>query len=87
MQTTPRWIARRYLRGLNGTVKGQRMADHGRAKDVPTITEVLSDPTASLWLKRALRPAFFRDLVDAANDSEILASLLEQRCNQLLLDD
>ncbi|MGE5113450.1 MAG: hypothetical protein ACM3JB_21510 [Acidobacteriaceae bacterium] len=63
------------------------MADHGGTKDIPTITEVLSDPAASHWLKTALRPAFFRDLVDAANDSEILASLLEQRCNQMLLDD
>jgi len=32
------------------------MADHGGAKDIPTITEVLSDPTAPLWLKTALRP-------------------------------
>jgi len=82
MQTTLRWIARRYLRGHNGAVKAQRMADHGGAKDIPTITEVLSDPTASLWHKTALRSAFFRDLVDAGNDSEILASLLEQRCTK-----
>jgi hypothetical protein len=61
------------------------MVDHGGAKDIPTITEVLSDPTASLWRKTALRSAFFRDLVDAVNGSEILASLLEQRCNQMLL--
>jgi hypothetical protein len=50
----------------------------------PSIDEVLLDPAASLWLKSALLSALSRDPVDAANDSEILARLLELRCDRLL---
>jgi hypothetical protein len=49
--------------------------------DLPSIDEVLADPSASLWLKTALRSALCRDPVDAAHDSEILAQLLGQRCD------
>jgi hypothetical protein len=66
---------------------GQRVADGGESKEIPSISEVLSDPTASVWLKTALHSALCRDPVDAANDSEILARLLERRCNQILFDD
>ena len=62
------------------------MAGHDEVSDIPTIAEVLSDPAASFWLKTALRSALCRDPVDAANDSEILARLLQRRCNQVLLD-
>ncbi len=55
-----------------------------RPVDLPDIDEVLVDPAASYWLKTALRSALCRDPVDAANDSEILARLLEERCNQIL---
>jgi hypothetical protein len=54
------------------------------AGDPPSIDEVLADPAASFWLKTALRSALCRDPVDAAHDSEILAQLLEQRCNAIL---
>ena len=54
------------------------------ASELPSIDEVLIDPAASLWLKSALRSALSRDPVDAANDSEILAGLLELRCDRLL---
>jgi hypothetical protein len=60
------------------------MGDGLRADDPPSIDEVLADPAASCWLKTALRSALCRDPVDAANDSEILARLLEERCNQIL---
>jgi len=55
-----------------------------RANELPSIDEVLVDPAASLWLKSALRSALSRDPIDAANDSEILARLLELRCDRLL---
>ena len=56
------------------------------AGDMPSITEVLSDPTTSIWLKTALCSALRRDPVDAANDCELLAHLLKQRCDQILSD-
>ncbi len=34
--------------------------------ELPTIEEVLRDPSASFWLKAALRSALARDPVDAA---------------------
>jgi hypothetical protein len=52
-----------------------------------SIAEVLSDPTASGWLKDALRSALLRDPVDAANDAEFLALLLARRCDQILEKD
>jgi hypothetical protein len=52
--------------------------------DLPTIEEILSDPSASYWLQNALRSALSRDPVDAANDADILARLLDRRCRQIL---
>ena len=60
------------------------MGDGLRPVDLPAIDEVLVDPAASYWLKSALRSALCRDPVDAANDSEILARLLQQRCDRIL---
>jgi hypothetical protein len=54
------------------------------AGEMPSIDEVLADPAASLWLKTGLRSALCRDPVDAAHDSEILARLLEERCDKIL---
>lgn len=54
------------------------------AHELPTIAAVLRDPSASLWLKAALRSALARDPVDAANDSEILARLLDKRCHDIV---
>jgi hypothetical protein len=56
----------------------------GPTNDLPSIDEVLADPAASFWLKMALRSALCRDSVDAAHDSELLARLLEERCNEIL---
>ena len=47
--------------------------------DIPTIDEVLTDPAASYWLKDALRAACGRDVVDVANDAELLSKLLSKR--------
>jgi len=52
--------------------------------DLPSIEEVLRDPAASLWLRNALCAALVRDPVDAANDAEVLARLLDRRCRSIL---
>ncbi len=52
--------------------------------ELPTIEEVLRDPSASFCLKAALRSALGRDPVDAANDAEVLARLLDPRCQSML---
>jgi len=48
------------------------------------IEHIADDPAASLWLKNALRSALIRDPVDAANDAELLAQVLDQRCRKIL---
>jgi hypothetical protein len=53
-------------------------------EDPPTIGQVLEDPAASFWMKGALSSALARDPVDAANDSELLARLLDARCQKVL---
>lgn len=52
--------------------------------DLPDIGKVLRDPAASSWLKDALRSALARDPVDAANDAEVLARLLDRHCRSIL---
>jgi hypothetical protein len=51
------------------------------------IGRVLADPAASHWLKDSLRLALLRDPVDAANDAEVLARLLLERCHEILGQD
>jgi hypothetical protein len=51
------------------------------------IEQVLSDPSASLWLKDALGSALGRDPVDAANDAEVLFRLLDERCRKIFNQD
>ncbi|MGH8159244.1 MAG: hypothetical protein ACREPQ_14080 [Rhodanobacter sp.] len=48
--------------------------------------EILADPSASFWLKAALTSALERDCVDAANDAELLAEVLAQRANEILVE-
>ena len=60
------------------------MSDGSTAGDLPSMDEIITDPAASSWLKTALRSALCRDPVDAAHDSEILARLLEERCDKIL---
>ena len=43
------------------------------------IHRILTDPTASHWLKRSLETAITRDCLDALNDAETLCSVLNQR--------
>ena len=56
---------------------------HDKGLDtVPEIAAVLSEPSTSYWLRDALRAAMVRDPVDAANDAEVLARLLDERAYQ-----
>lgn len=52
--------------------------------ELPEIATVLDDPAASSWLTACLCSALSRDPVDAANDAEVLAQLLELRCRAIL---
>lgn len=54
------------------------------ANDLPEIDEVFADSAASSWLKSALRSALSRDPVDAVNDSDILARLLDRRRREII---
>lgn len=50
------------------------------------IERILADPTASYWLKNAIAALRNnRDIVDAANDAELLASLFTELCADALL--
>jgi hypothetical protein len=49
-----------------------------------TSTQILADPSASFWIKDALRAALPRDPVDAANDAQVLAQVLDARCEEML---
>jgi hypothetical protein len=55
--------------------------------ELPEIAAVLHDPAASSWLKTCLCSALSRDPVDAANDAEVLAQLLELRFRNVLSRD
>lgn len=54
------------------------------AAELPTIEEVLADPSASFWLRNALLAALSRDPIDAANEADVLARLLDKRCREIL---
>jgi hypothetical protein len=43
------------------------------------VSDILQDPSASDWLKGALRTALERDPVDALNDALALAGALEEK--------
>jgi len=49
----------------------------------PSVNDVLSDPTASNWLKAALKESLERDPADALNDALALAGVLEERLRRL----
>lgn len=57
-----------------------------KSADYPelTVEDVLSDPSASNWLKDSLRSALRRDPVDAVSDAHILSYLLKNRTDSLL---
>jgi hypothetical protein len=77
---------------LNGTtdLPGEDGVDAAAISSVepslPSIEEVLADPSASCWLRNALLAALSRDPVDAVNEAEILARLLDRRCREILTE-
>ncbi|WP_172600129.1 hypothetical protein [Sulfuricystis multivorans] len=44
----------------------------------------MADPSASFWLKEALRKSITRDPVDALNDAEVLVAVLKGRLDRIL---
>ena len=60
---------------------------HGGQSELPSAEELLKDPATSFWLRNALIAALSRDPVDAANDAEILARVLDRRCRLILDQD
>ena len=52
--------------------------------NAPTSIEVLHDPSTPSWLSRALTEALERDPVKAANEAEVLATVLRRRADELL---
>jgi len=58
--------------------------DPGSRTEPLTAKSILADPAASRWLIDALKSAFLRDPVDAANDADVLAQVLDGRCRLLL---
>jgi hypothetical protein len=61
------------------------MTARGEEPEVPTVEDLLKDPSTSFWLRIALTSALQRDPVDAANDAGILARVLDRQC-RLILD-
>ncbi len=58
---------------------------HEQESGLPSVDELLNDRSTSLWFRNALIAALLRDPIDAANDAEILARVLDRRC-RLILD-
>ena len=48
------------------------------------INEILASPVASYWLKDALKALDSRDPVDALNDAEALARIMETKLDELV---
>ena len=48
------------------------------------INAVLMDPAISYWLKDAVQALIQRDPVDALSEAYTLATLMLQRCNEIL---
>lgn len=59
-------------------------ADDDLTAPVPAPVDIFMDPAASYWIKFALKTALTRDIVDAANDADVLAAVLSKRCGELL---
>ena len=57
--------------------------ENHKVKISERLNQILNDPSASYWLKDALRSALKRDIVDAANDAQVLAEVLADRCSDL----
>ena len=63
------------------------MTARGDQPAVPTVEDLLKDPSTSFWLRNALTSSLLRDPVDAANDAEVLARVLDHQCRLVLGQD
>lgn len=43
------------------------------------INKIMKDPSASFWLKDALRSTMTRDSVDAFRDAQVLSNILKEK--------
>ena len=48
------------------------------------VARILADPSASQWLKDALRSAMKRELSEAVRDAEVLLDVLAMRMKEAL---
>ena len=48
------------------------------------IYNILTDPAVHNWVKEQYRAAQRRDCLGAANDADLLAAMLRQRCELIL---
>lgn len=49
-----------------------------------TRLAVMTDPSVRTWVKDAITELDRRDPVDAADDAQLVADLMNQRCTELL---
>lgn len=71
--------------GLHTVLKGEYHCSKCGARDeqpLPTVADVLADPSVRYWVKDALCAALSRDCCDAANDAELLARVLRARAEK-----
>ncbi|MEB8515135.1 hypothetical protein [Acidithiobacillus ferriphilus] len=59
-------------------------ADSDGSDRLEAIQAIITDPTASDWLKTALASALRRDPVDAVNDAQFLLTTLTDRLDDLI---
>ncbi len=52
-----------------------------------TLKEILADPSASHWLKDAIKAAYERDPVEAVRDAHRLLKILGERYTQIVNRD
>ena len=55
-----------------------------QASNLPSIEQILHNQGTSFWLRDAIESSLKRDPVDAAQDAELLSSLLARRCDEIL---
>jgi hypothetical protein len=65
-------------------IGGENLSQAKQLESISQLEQILEDPAASEWLKRALRGAVARDRIDATNDDEVLYCVLKKRSDGIL---
>jgi hypothetical protein len=69
----------------SGTTMDELLSDQEPPQAfLPAAEQLLDDPAASLWFKSALSAALARDPVQAANEAQVLAQILNRRADAVL---